>query len=659
MAIYDLYVKYWNICSLNHVVLEPINQALEHGGKSMNSAYKVVGVHCRYIINGVAESENEIGDLHVVVSKPLKCDLITTLQPPEEITYTLPTRANALYLRYGNSLYYVIKSTMSFWKIPNVDIARFDSEMKPTSTCRTLSDNEINQITRLTGHVYNDKGTTDGIAAGYKAQKLLGLKNISPKFNHTYLYYNPLGLKISELSDEGDLFNFLFAHEKTFELDAVKRLIGQLFLGVENYHKNNVCHRDIKPENVLVSTRKGKFFLKFADQDDLIEVNPTTGAAIGSYIVYTGSHEYHSPELTALGQEFTATKDVALKQSIAGLINWKTVDCYALGLTIWYMMATLLKAEIFAPYFQKVESLKKASPTKLRIGHTQEAYFAQMYYALLGHNINSVNTIEEAKASQFFGGTAEIREAFFKAIDEEADCTLEIDCYPFEPNVENLSDPIPLLNGDIKDFANFAIETCEIIEVASNSLDNQQLVFSDVVNTSNKFKSIADEVKKYNQAASEVRATSQTQAFFACLNEFEETMHAEINRIDQTIYQLLPTYIHIMIDVAHQEYDNRVRTQINVPQNTSVTQFGIFPTLHQKFTSLNILQLKENLARTSNYIDSFNIMRKFIGEENSYSDSSIQNHLMNKLCMVLHKPLIDIEKEIAGMSRGTKRLRTA
>jgi 5'-AMP-activated protein kinase catalytic alpha subunit len=54
-----------------------------------------------------------------------------------------------------------------------------------------------------------------------------------------------------EFASGGELFDYIVAHSKVNEKEAVK-FFHQLIDGIDYIHKLKIVHRDLKPENLLL-----------------------------------------------------------------------------------------------------------------------------------------------------------------------------------------------------------------------------------------------------------------------------------------------------------------------------------------------------------------------------------------------------------------------
>eukprot|EP00347_Sterkiella_histriomuscorum_P014715 403359829 len=68
-----------------------------------------------------------------------------------------------------------------------------------------------------------------------------------------------------DLQEGGTLKEFIFSHGKFKEKD-LRTIMGQLLLGLDFMHSQNIVHRDIKPDNILMtSQKKGIYEIRIAD----------------------------------------------------------------------------------------------------------------------------------------------------------------------------------------------------------------------------------------------------------------------------------------------------------------------------------------------------------------------------------------------------------
>ncbi|PGH04453.1 CAMK protein kinase [Polytolypa hystricis UAMH7299] len=101
-----------------------------------------------------------------------------------------------------------------------------------------------------------DDGIQNEIAIlkGVSHPNVLSLKDTFDESDAMYL--------VQELAPEGELLNWIVAHEKLTE-DETRHVFRQLFHGLKHLHERNIIHRDIKPENILLLDTK--LTVKLAD----------------------------------------------------------------------------------------------------------------------------------------------------------------------------------------------------------------------------------------------------------------------------------------------------------------------------------------------------------------------------------------------------------
>jgi len=96
-----------------------------------------------------------------------------------------------------------------------------------------------------------------------------------------YIYY------LVEYAPGGDFYTLLRRNRHLSD-DSARFYIGQIILGIEHLHKNNIIFRDLKPENILVNNFG---YLKLAD------FGMAKILADGKTYTYCGTPEYIAPEI--------------------------------------------------------------------------------------------------------------------------------------------------------------------------------------------------------------------------------------------------------------------------------------------------------------------------------------------------------------------------
>lgn len=69
---------------------------------------------------------------------------------------------------------------------------------------------------------------------------------------------------IMEHVDSGEMFEYIVAHRRIREQDAVV-FFQQIVDGLSYLHANEVTHRDLKPENLLLQSHSAGFLVKIVD----------------------------------------------------------------------------------------------------------------------------------------------------------------------------------------------------------------------------------------------------------------------------------------------------------------------------------------------------------------------------------------------------------
>jgi CubicO group peptidase (beta-lactamase class C family) len=87
------------------------------------------------------------------------CDLVSISTSPNKSTLdTLPIQSNSAYIRSSDRLFYVDKTNKicSELSISKATLESFDKELSPANEARTLSENELQKITSMTGHTQSN-----------------------------------------------------------------------------------------------------------------------------------------------------------------------------------------------------------------------------------------------------------------------------------------------------------------------------------------------------------------------------------------------------------------------------------------------------------------------------------------------------------------------
>jgi len=318
------------------------------------------------------------------------------------------------------------------------------------------------------------------------AELLMREKAVPEDFNHYSLYYDKRGHRISVRSERGSLHQFIEANRTRFSLDLVREMIGQIILAVYDNHIRNVVHRDIKPENFLVFFRNGKFIIKLTDHDRAFETYDS-GKPLTVHDDIFGSGKFMSPELLQIDTELEKIasesdllkmaavdkstieneKKIDCDQRSQGLLkkhadlNFKAIDCWALGLAIFEMNDLLPPASRLKPEFMVLcNSLKQNDLAKRK-------------------------TIEDVMQLPFFGSTPQKREKFFAQLRARAkENILIIDGYaqcPVEPK-----DPFFMLDSKIRPLycaGARALVIAEKIDECQRGIDSEfkNVSFSNIV----------------------------------------------------------------------------------------------------------------------------------------------------------------------------------
>jgi serine/threonine protein kinase len=273
---------------------------------------------------------------------------------------------------------------------------------------------------------------------------------IPDDFNHIYLFQGTNNERISEKA-ACDFHDFVTMYKNQLDLAAVTRLVGQVLLATHDYHSRNIVHRDIKIENFLIFYREKKYYLKLSDQDTAIEVNDDGTRLTVEKPSFCGSPGYLAPETGMVIKEgeklrFEPSNDYPN-------LNFKTVDCYAVGYAIRMLYYHALKSFDLDvnEYLKKLTDFLSAEKPEDR------------------------GTIQQAMNSELFAKTTVEREQFFTALRAEAKRELIIDGEVVDSKKIKINDAFFLLDSRIKPIIRTAQQLDEEIDGYQQSQTKEKL----------------------------------------------------------------------------------------------------------------------------------------------------------------------------------------
>lgn len=157
-----------------------------------------------------------------------------------------------------------------------------------------------------------------------------------------------------------------------FTEDQAKFYFGEILLGLEYLHKNDIIYRDLKPENVLLDLDGHVRLTDFGLSKDKIARDDVT-------FTFCGSPEYISPEMLTTGG------------------HTRTVDFYSLGALLYEMLTGL------PPFYDKNKSVMfyKIQNEELKLPN----YISQQARSLLSALLNK----NPSKRLGAFRGAEEIK----------------------------------------------------------------------------------------------------------------------------------------------------------------------------------------------------------------------------------------------------------
>ena len=185
-----------------------------------------------------------------------------------------------------------------------------------------------------------------------------------------------------------------------FTEDQAKFYFGEIFLGLEYLHKNDIIYRDLKPENVLLDLDGHVRLTDFGLSKDKIERDDVT-------FTFCGSPEYISPEMLTTGG------------------HTRTVDFYSLGALLYEMLTGL------PPFYDKNKSVMfyKIQNEELKLPN----YISQQARSLLSALLNK----NPSKRLGAFRGAEEIKSHPWCASIDWSHLLHKKIIPPFRPNLRS------------------------------------------------------------------------------------------------------------------------------------------------------------------------------------------------------------------------------
>ncbi|MES2218527.1 MAG: hypothetical protein V4501_08945 [Pseudomonadota bacterium] len=443
------------------------------------------------------------------------------------------------------------------------------------------------------------------------------------RFNLSYLAYNSAAQKIS-LKGECDLYNFVFenypANANYFTMPAVKRLIGQMVLAVDDLE--GLLHRDIKLENFIVFCYdKNKYDLIFqlGDHND-IKNN------FQRITTFAGTPDHIAPELKVCIEH---NDYIAYKK-----LNKHAIDCYALGCAL---------EQILVKVFYFKESIDYETTTQTQINEYLRAHggleirkLLALIAGLLDKNPTKRYTLQEVKNQAFFGADEVSRQAFFNTLIAEIEnYSLKIDGYLQSPYYKTKLDNYYLL-----------------LDIHTKCVLTMGKVISEKITASAKVVQLDKESIHYQTRRLEF-LTNELKHFMNMLQQIIEERSANEDYIE-----LKKVAVEELQKVEQQTEQLRITKLLYITSSTLAqfpTTIGILYRIFYKHDEINVFrqfetELKTKASRGDHYTNLINDISQFLGEESDLPEGSIKAKYHNELTKMLGQSIYTIKETVVNVN---------
>lgn len=551
-----------------------------------------------------------------------------------------------------------------------------------TSTIKNKLDGTFNQLTvyKLNQVTYqyvnnddaNDNTAPEPLIIAFSAPKNIQEKSkkitqalqareavieagVPPQLNLTYLYRDQAGRYASQFSPVGDLTAVAGMKAGNRSMNEVRMMLGQIFLGVSNYHERNLAHRDLKPNNIIAYTIKGNVVLKIADHGEVIKVNDN-GTAVIPDVFLNGSRSYRSPELTVLMTENKTRTHNKEKRIPLAAHNWKASDCYAVGMIVRYAITYMLVTKQ-----RRLIIDTRHSPHLLKEPKegTEAAHLANLYFGLVLPDVVNRTTIHDAMQCPFFGKTTEARDALFQRIRATTNYSLVIDeQYLFNWKNLQFGNPFYLLNPEVKKIfqsAESIIGLIKIFEVSLSAFNaNMQMIFTiDATQVQanrgfsvfaliiNQYKIVLKSIDDFMLTTEDIAQANEHANFIAVVVEFKKALEETLQRFAAFFEINCRNVLVMVLDQSIKELIfahglNAKRNMFNENQSIRIKEG-------------TALQARVNHSQSNE--DALGVIYDYLGDEQLIRKDQFRSILVKNLGLTSYKPLPDFNCALVEKKR--------